>query len=311
MLATKGSARQQILNCWELEVVVKTFFGLTMLGLMPGADAAVATLWEHLRSSAWYQWAQFETILNATLVILTYPAFRSDMGRLTTKKEAVKKFARLFCTTQLPFLILDVCTPKPYAYVPVEKYLQREGFIHFWRLLPEQAPTAFALCWETMLSLVVFDFIFYFVHTWFHTREVYPMLHKEHHSVTHGLDMGDTFRLHPLDLVLTVLAADMGAKICGAHPLARNLIAILFVPSLVISHAAEDLRTPLEIVYPRYMALGRREHRAHHLLSPACNYGEFCSLPDRIFGTYRDGSQAYVRGHVKGADNRADSAVAT
>lgn len=113
--------------------------------------------------------------------------------------------------------------------------------LQFWRALPQEAPSARRLLVELVVSLVLYDAVFFVVHLLLHrVPYLYRRVHATHHDhkeihaqVTNDLDLGER--------LLLVLTANFSLQIIGAHVLTRTLFVPCFVLFLVQNHCGLDV----------------------------------------------------------------------
>lgn len=137
--------------------------------------------------------------------------------------------------------------------------------------------------------------ISYAIHVAMHKAPVLWRLHRVHHTDTH-LDISTTARFHPLEALASAPLALAGTVALGIPPVAVLLYEVLDATVVVFSHA--NLRLPrwldnaLGIVF-----ITPNTHRLHHSAlreETDSNYGATFSIWDRLFGTYRSGSDMHL-----------------
>lgn len=133
------------------------------------------------------------------------------------------------------------------------------------------------------VAFLLFDFVVYWAHRWYHEVPLLWRFHAIHHSTEH-LDWASGFRAHPLDgsliapAIVFLLAAGFSGETTGA-------IAVIQIISGLFLHANVKWRLkPLHkvIITPEF-------HHWHHTKEPEAiwsNYSVFLPLWDIIFGTY-------------------------
>lgn len=133
------------------------------------------------------------------------------------------------------------------------------------RALPPQAPTPGKLLTDLLLSFLIYDTLFFFLHLSLHHLPIRRLrsLHAPHHThtemhpqITNALSIPERLSL--------VLLANFSLNIIGAHVLSRTVFVPCFVWMLVELHSGLELSVGFEKVLPRGWAQGSRMHALHH-----------------------------------------------
>lgn len=134
-----------------------------------------------------------------------------------------------------------------------------------------------------LVAAVLFDFVIYWTHRWYHEVPALWKFHSVHHSPEH-MDWISGFRSHPLDGTLLapafifLLAAGFDAELTGVITAVQIVLGIFL-------HANVRWRLrPLQkvVMTPEF-------HHWHHANEPGAvnsNYAAFLPVWDLIFGTY-------------------------
>lgn len=134
-----------------------------------------------------------------------------------------------------------------------------------------------------VVALVLYDFVFYWIHRWAHEVPALWRFHAVHHSTEH-LDWVSGFRTHPLDGALVapplvlLLAAGFDPELTGAVAIIQILIGVFL-------HA--NVRWRLRLFHR--LVITPEFHHWHHTKDPVAiqsNYSVFLPLWDLLFGTY-------------------------
>jgi sterol desaturase/sphingolipid hydroxylase (fatty acid hydroxylase superfamily) len=149
-------------------------------------------------------------------------------------------------------------------------------------LLYPSAPTAQQMLLECLASIVLYDFLFFWVHVLMHRITCLRRLHARHH--THGADItvDDTTRLGFLDASAQVLTNVFVLNVLQLHPMSRRLHNILIVYMLFESHSGLDLPWMLHRVIPFSLYGGAPNHRMHHKYGDR-HFHQFFKYLDWIF----------------------------
>jgi sterol desaturase/sphingolipid hydroxylase (fatty acid hydroxylase superfamily) len=140
------------------------------------------------------------------------------------------------------------------------------------------------------LLLLLDSFATYWAHRLMHRTKLLWRVHRVHHS-DNEVDISTSLRNHPLELLVTIPAATVAVIIAGAPVSAVVALRTLLIGSAIWQHADVALPRRVDRAVSLVMVT-QRVHRLHH--NPArsthdSNYGEFLTLWDRLFGTFRPG----------------------
>ncbi|CAG2163863.1 unnamed protein product [Oppiella nova] len=133
------------------------------------------------------------------------------------------------------------------------------------------------------LSLLLIEFVYYWVHRSLHEINLFWASHQFHHNAV-DIDVSTTLRDTLIDLVIyeffpTPLALIIPPPILLVH-MQFSLIYQVWLHTEVVTHLG-----PLE-----YIINTPRQHRVHHGKNRYCidkNYGALIMIWDRVFGTYQ------------------------
>lgn len=144
-------------------------------------------------------------------------------------------------------------------------------------------PNDWPLLAQLALALVGMELFGYSFHRACHELEVFWRLHAVHHSAPR-LYVLNTFRLHPLDSVLSI-ALQLGPLVLlGANGRVMAMFLAVIFAHAMLQHSNADLRLgPLN-----WFFAGPELHRWHHaptLAEQKTNYGTVLILWDVVFGT--------------------------
>ena len=137
--------------------------------------------------------------------------------------------------------------------------------------------------WLPFVGFLLFDFVSYWTHRFYHEIPILWKFHAIHHSTEH-LDWVSGFRAHPFDGTL-IAPAFAFLVAAGFSPEITGLFAIFQIVLGLLLHA--NVRFRLRWLHP---FLGTPEmHHWHHSNEEDAiwtNYGAAIPLWDQIFGTY-------------------------
>lgn len=137
---------------------------------------------------------------------------------------------------------------------------------------------------QIMISLVIYDFIFYWIHRMLHMKQFY-WIHKMHHEYVNTVIWADA----NTDIIETILVAVLPNILIGYMinmKMYTQLMLIIISISLGISqHSNYNLPySPFDLI-PFCDTI--KNHVLHHKLFTV-NYAPYWSFWDRVFNTYAD-----------------------
>lgn len=167
-----------------------------------------------------------------------------------------------------------------------------------WTWTPSWRPAADAVATigplpVLLVAMLALDLSSYAMHRLEHAVHPLWRLHAVHHADTH-LDASTGVRHHPLEYLL---AAALGAAVItllGLPAWAVSIYAAIAVTAAVAQHANLVLPARLDACL-RPVLVTPALHEVHHsadIRDHDSNYGTLFSFWDRLFGTYRETSQA-------------------
>jgi len=139
-----------------------------------------------------------------------------------------------------------------------------------------------------LATWVMLDFAIYWQHRAFHALPLLWRAHRAHH-LDDGFDVSLGLRFHPLEILPSALFKSAVVIAIGAPPAAAIGYEALLLAMSLFTHADLALPRRLDAVL-RWLVVTPDWHRVHH--SPLreetnSNYGNWLSLWDRLFGSYR------------------------
>ena len=136
---------------------------------------------------------------------------------------------------------------------------------------------------QPLVAFVLFDFVGYWAHRWYHEVPELWKFHAIHHSPEH-MDWISGFRIHPMDLAL-IAPGFFFLLFAGFNPETSGVLAALQLITGLFLHANVSWRfRPLHrlIQTPEF----HHWHHANEKEAHCSNYSGFLPLWDIIFGTY-------------------------
>ena len=136
---------------------------------------------------------------------------------------------------------------------------------------------------DSLFVLLVYDFLYYFLHRWLHTPTMMRRVHGVHHRV-HSPEAMDGLYLHPAETSAGVALLFIAMALVGPISPASFLI-VAFV------HSVANIATHTNLVAPHSVFalfnFWTIRHDLHHSSHRSANYASIFPIWDRMFGTYR------------------------
>ena len=144
-------------------------------------------------------------------------------------------------------------------------------------------PSAFAVLPVQILAvLLIYDFMFYWVHRVFHLPLLIRYVHYVHHKVRFPTAIDDYY-LHPIDTLWVTTLFFLSVTIVGPFN-TTTFIATLFVWVFMNNSIHGGLNLPNPVFrLTNYLA---RMHNVHHGKNMSSNFGSFFPFWDMLFGTH-------------------------
>lgn len=235
-------------------------------------------IYHYLSHHPFYQSVYFETFFAVSVAsfymflfsLLKYiPYFHPY--RMENKKDLPgidgMKWIRYVVQYVWPLMVLDTFTKKYYPNVPMDTWLAMGSKVSFqtYRLLPLSAPPIHHIFIHTFLSILLYDFLFYFEHRLLH-KYLFHQIHAIHHRhpPQHCIESTNTAQLHIIERLMIILTANLCLNLVGAHPFTRTLFILLFIYLLVESHAGYNLPFSSHHIIPFQLCGGAIRHIIHH-----------------------------------------------
>ena len=163
-------------------------------------------------------------------------------------------------------------------------------FQHMLRLTMQVQHTSFTL-WSTVVTCVVMfyalDAVYMPVHWALHRPCIYQHIHKHHHrNVEPYRGYTDAAAVHPVEHLLgiacTWCALNVGVAF-GAHSLTLLAFVVMHGVFAIANHTWCDVRI---------LWYDNSDHALHHIL-PQWNFAQYCTVYDKVCGTYKSYDSAY------------------
>lgn len=163
-------------------------------------------------------------------------------------------------------------------------------FIYPRRSLPSIAPSFFKLVAETIASVCLYDFLFFWVHLFMHNGPTWVRVQHTRHHRGKCLVSTEVLRHSFVDGLFQVLVNIVALNAVRAHPLSRICHNIVVTELLTESHAGYDAPWMLQHVLPWGIYGGSVCHEEHH----RTGNGHL-----QQFFTYLDNAHGWITGPPK------------
>lgn len=144
-----------------------------------------------------------------------------------------------------------------------------------------------------VLAVAVLDMGIYFQHRIFHAVPVLWRLHRVHHADTE-FDVSTALRFHPFEMAISLLFKLGMIALLGPSPAAVLTFEVLLNAGAMFNHANVRLPSGAD-GFLRAVIVTPDMHRIHHSVNMReanSNFGFSLSLWDKLFGSYRNRSEA-------------------
>lgn len=143
-------------------------------------------------------------------------------------------------------------------------------------------PSAFAVLPVQILAvLLIYDFMFYWVHRAFHLPLLMKYVHYVHHRVRFPTAIDDYY-LHPIDTLWVTTLFFVSLVIVGPFN-TTTFVATLFIWVFINNSIHGGLNLPHPIF--RLTNYWARRHNVHHGKNMNANFGSIFPFWDKMFGT--------------------------
>lgn len=149
---------------------------------------------------------------------------------------------------------------------------------------------------EIVATVLVFDFCNYWWHRLNHRVGFLWRFHKVHHTDTH-LDVTTALRFHPGELLLSYGFKAVWVLLWGPSLLAFVVFEMSVNVAAQFHHC--NIRFPARVErWCRYLVVTPTLHTGHHTVTRRtgdANFSVLCNVWDRLFGTYREPTEAEMQ----------------
>ena len=260
-------------------------------------------IYAYLLQSSLYRASVFETVWTTFIYAFLEPIYVYRFAHNSDKRLAVQKDGnttkplpklqrpknRLVegLTYVAPLLLMDLTMIKKFGGVSVrdmaltgnynpDKVAMRGNFLaptlhnFTWqsplqtqRALPLEPPTSRQVVSQLVLSILIYDTVFFWFHLALHKLPLLSKIHTIHHK--HGeINAQITNQLDIVERLGLVLLANFSLNIIGSHVLTRTLFVPMFVWLLIDIHSGMDQDWGYDKLLPAGWAAGSQRHSYHH-----------------------------------------------
>ena len=170
------------------------------------------------------------------------------------------------------------------TYVPVSIF----GTLFFaawpWAIIPELQNiswsniTLFNTVGSYLISMLLYDFIYYLGHRIMHQDQIYyKHIHKVHHQLSSPGNMMDNLYIHPLELFIFLWLQVIPMYIVPIHIIGVIMYFFSIFAVTSMYHVGIKFPSVLPLLSPKF-------HDDHHKLNNV-NYSFFTEIPDIFFNT--------------------------
>lgn len=141
---------------------------------------------------------------------------------------------------------------------------------------------------ETILAIMVLDFVIYLQHVLFHSLPILWRLHRMHHTDL-DIDVTTGNRFHPVEIVISIWIKMAAVTLIGPPAAAVLVFEVLLNATSQFNHG--NIRIPVSLDRWLRLAMVTPDmHRVHHSVIPRetnSNFGFNLPWWDHLCGTYR------------------------
>jgi sterol desaturase/sphingolipid hydroxylase (fatty acid hydroxylase superfamily) len=151
---------------------------------------------------------------------------------------------------------------------------------------------------------LVYDFFYYTIHLTLHSKYLYKQFHKLHHKFKHPIGILLYYQ-HPIDwftatIFPSIFSLYLLTYVSKISYFQFNMIHIYKTAVEIAGHCGKKIypvcsftQFPWLVKYLN-IELYSEDHNLHHSLNN-CNYGKRFSLWDKVFNTYKNGHEYYLK----------------
>lgn len=143
--------------------------------------------------------------------------------------------------------------------------------------------SAMRILGEVVGVILVYDFIYYWLHRLMHVKSLLRFVHGYHHRAKNPSAL-ESFYQHPLEAVAGIALLFLVTFAIGpVHTVSFAIIFFVYSQLNILVHSGFDTRSklfwPIDVI--------TRRHHVHHSDDPEKNYASITPIPDWMFRTAR------------------------
>mmetsp|Transcript_15914 Transcript_15914/g.24484 ORF Transcript_15914/g.24484 Transcript_15914/m.24484 type:complete len:277 (-) Transcript_15914:35-865(-) len=247
-------------------------------------DSMLQRTWTYLKETAFIKHDSCEPLLSVIVFFILIHSFRYLDQRCPSMHKYKIGYSRNKSPQTLP---QDQFLGMKHEFWTVVWYLLpicAFDFLYPRRILTETSPRWFEFITQICLGVLLYDFLFYWIHLAFHKCKHLVPFHKYHHVWEKGpLRASETVRLSPLDAALQVAVNILVQNIQpNKHPLTRLAHNITIIYLLVEAHSGYDFPFFTHNICPVVFG-GSIRHNIHHQRGDVY-FHQFLKYLDDLFG---------------------------
>lgn len=212
----------------------------------------------------------FVIIISIVLFMqLKMPAFKNSLPKRKTTNTFLLLYSILLMRIFVPFTIIGILDVTSEVR---PEYLRLDA-LSFYIQIP--------------LVIIIFDFLIYWQHRFFHIFTPLWRLHKVHHSDTE-MDFTTGFRFHPLEIIVSAVYKMFFLFLLWPTPEIYIVYEIILSSMAIYNHGNIKHTKSIDL-FLRKLIVTPAMHFPHHDRSNRLmnrNYGNFLSIWDKLFKTY-------------------------
>jgi methylsterol monooxygenase len=276
MTNAQGVVKRQWVKEQDLE---ESRFSVLLIASM--LDEVLHSFWGHICDSELLHWNMLEAYVagfSFALWILFY-RFLDRFSFLNKYKfsSAIVEFSSFDSSSWLPLLL----------------YLASIHIYHIFITKPPvqiESPTSLRLLIEVLTGIVLYDFIFFWIHYAMHyfpssNRYHHHHIHHRHTNLCASIVQQHSFVDATLQVLVNIVVQNISIFYSSKHLLSRLLHNVLITYLLTEIHAGYDAPWCLHRLLPGVVG-GAAAHEIHHKFGSS-NYQQFFVYLDQLVGTYR------------------------
>ncbi|KAG9407919.1 Methylsterol monooxygenase 1 [Aphanomyces cochlioides] len=157
-------------------------------------------------------------------------------------------------------------------------------------------PHATTIAWQCLVSFILEDFYFYWVHRIMHHKSLYKYVHKQHHEFAAPFGIAAEYA-HPVETAVLGLGTFLGPLLLTRHLLTLWVWLAVRLIETIDDHSGYDLPWAWSNFVPFWA--GPVHHDFHHEKFDG-NYASVFTIWDYVFGTDTAFREAMVERRAKG-----------